>query len=232
MTKELAEASARPSRRELKSTRREAAVVTALDLAEREGVSGLTMRRLGDEMAVDPTTLYRLFRDKDELLLAVYDHVLSQNLAAVQPVDGEVWSDTLRRVADQVWRSAARYPAVTALTFARTTGGPAERRMVELILTAFARAGLSRAEAVLYYRAFIDAALSVCGQSAVFSTLDPEVRAKDAAAWSRIYAQLPGEDYPTVREHIEDLTAIADRAVYDAVVEAVLAAAERAAATS
>ncbi|MGW0250519.1 TetR/AcrR family transcriptional regulator [Nocardia goodfellowii] len=229
MAKEPAAGSVRLKRRELKSTRRDAAVVAALDLAEREGVAGLTMRRLGEEMAVDPTTLYRLFRDKDELLLAVYDHVLSQNLAAVQPLDGEPWPDTLRRVAHQVWRSSARYPAITALTFARTSGGPAERRLVELILGAFARAGLPRAQAVLYYRAFIDAALSVCGQAAVWNTLEPEVRAKDSAAWSRIYAQLPGEDYPTVREHIEDLTRISDRAVYDAVIEAVLSAAARAA---
>lgn len=49
-------------------------VKAAFELAQRDGAAGLTMRRLGVELKVDATIPYRLFRDKDELLLAVYDH--------------------------------------------------------------------------------------------------------------------------------------------------------------
>lgn len=61
------------SRRARKSLQPEVAVNTALELARPEGAGGLTMRRLGEELDVDPAMLYRLFRDKDELLVAVYD---------------------------------------------------------------------------------------------------------------------------------------------------------------
>ena len=52
-------------------------------------------------------------------------------------------------------------------------------------------------------------------------------QAKDAAAWTRIYAQLPEEEYPTARAHVEELTSISRKAVYDDVIEAIIAAAER-----
>ncbi len=146
--------------------------------------------------------------------------------------DSEHWQDTLRRIADRIWATAVRSPAIAALTFARTTGGPAERRMVELILETFARSGLSREATVRYYRAFADATLGLAGQVAVLATLDPEIQAKDAASWTRIYAHLPDGEYPTARAHIAELTSIDRRTICDLVVEAVLAAAERESAES
>ena len=75
------------------------------------------MRRLGEELGVDATTLYRLFRDKDELLLAVYDRATAVELEEIGPVpEGEHWQDTLRRIADRIWRTAVRSPAIAALT--------------------------------------------------------------------------------------------------------------------
>jgi AcrR family transcriptional regulator len=223
----------RTTRRERKGLQQEAAVKAAFELARRDGAAGLTMRRLGEELKVDATTLYRLFRDKDELLLAVYDHATAVELEEIGEVpEGEHWQDTLRRIADRIWATAVRSPAIAALTFARTTGGPAERRMVELILETFARSGLSREATVRYYRAFADATLGLAGQVAVLATLDPEIQAKDAASWTRIYAHLPDGEYPTARAHITELTGIDRRTIYDLVVEAVLAAAERESAES
>ena len=120
-----------------------------------------------------------------------------------------------------------RSPAICALTYARTTGGLAERRFVELVLDTFARAGLSRQATVRYYRAFVDTALGLAAQVATLATLPPEVQAKDAAAWTRIYARLPEEEYPTARAHIDELTAVGRREIYDVVLEAIIVAAER-----
>jgi AcrR family transcriptional regulator len=216
-----------PSRRARKSLQRESIVSTALELAEREGASALTMRRLGEELGIDPTVLYRLFGDKDELLLAVYDKTQTITLEMIGPVDidGD-WHEVLRRIADSTWTIANRFPAIVALMAARTTGGPSERKLVELVLSTFARTGLAPDEAVLFYRAFVDAALAMCGQTAALAVLDPEVRAKDATAWSRIYAQLPAEEYPSARTHIAELTVVSERAIYDAVINAVIAAAQ------
>lgn len=190
------------------------------------------MRRVGDELNVDATTLYRLFRDKDELLLAVYDHATAIEIGEIGDVPaGEGWQDALRRIADRMWATAERSPAIISLTFARTTGGPRERHIVELILKQFARAGLSREATVRFYRAFVDTALGLAGQVAVLATLDPEIRVKDATSWTRIYAQLPDGEYPTARAHISELISIDRRSVYDLVIDSILAAAELESAT-
>ncbi|MGW0811879.1 TetR/AcrR family transcriptional regulator [Streptomyces viridiviolaceus] len=223
----------RPSRRELRNLRLEAAVNAAFRLSEQEGVAGLSMRRLSQELDVDVTVLYRLFRDKDELLLAVCERTIEMILTEVGDVpEAESWQDTLRRVAEATWRVQTRFPAITVLTFARTTGGPAEQRLVELQLSGFARSGLAPDRAVLFYRAFVDSALGLCAHYAALSSLDPDVRAKDDTTWTRIYARLPAGDYPVTANHIEELSGVDQKAIYDTAVEAVLTAAERAAAAS
>jgi AcrR family transcriptional regulator len=218
---------ATPTRHERKAQQRDAAVAAALELAEREGAGALTMRRLGEEIAVDPTVLYRLFGDKDELLLAVYEQIMTISLETIAPDNAadDDWQEVLRRTADAMWDVTARFPAIVGLMGARTTGGPSERQLVELILSTFVRAGLPPTEAVLHYRAFVDAMLAMCGQTAAILVLEPQIRVKDASAWSRIYASLPEQEYPAARQHIAELTAVTDRQIYDTVIEAVIAAA-------
>jgi TetR/AcrR family tetracycline transcriptional repressor len=50
---------------------RELITQTALDLVGREGLAGLSMRRLAQELDVWPMSMYRHFRDKEDLLDAV-----------------------------------------------------------------------------------------------------------------------------------------------------------------
>ncbi|QNG39456.1 helix-turn-helix transcriptional regulator [Geodermatophilaceae bacterium NBWT11] len=202
----------------------------ALQIIERDGAPALTLRKLGAELGVDATAFYRHFRDKDDLLLACMDRAEMLAWEAVREVPpGATWQQTLRAVADVTWTMAATYPAVYAATFARTTGGPGERRMVELLLRTLSSAGLDRATTVLSYRAFVEVLLSLSGANATIARLGPEVAAKDAEAWSRIHATLPGEDFPTAREHAAELAAATGRDVFDFAVGAVIDGIARAA---
>ncbi|MFF4827769.1 TetR/AcrR family transcriptional regulator [Streptomyces sp. NPDC001312] len=217
-----------PSRHERRSLRQEAAVNAAIQLAEREGAASLTMRRLAQELGTDVTTLYRLFRDKDELLLAVCERTIEMILDEIGRVpDDEPWQDTLRRIAEATWQIQTRFPAITVLTFARTTGGPAEQRLVELQLAAFERSGLAPAQTVLYYRTFVDTTLGLCAHAAALSSLEPEVQEKDTTTWTRVYARLPQGEHPVTHAHIDALSSVDQKAVYDTAVEAVLSAAAR-----
>ncbi|WP_375503047.1 TetR/AcrR family transcriptional regulator [uncultured Jatrophihabitans sp.] len=203
----------------------------ALELTEREGAGALTVRRLGRELGVDATAFYRHFRDKDELVLAVSDRIIAMTLDAV--VESDDWRDTLRSITSASNATNLRYPAVTSITFARITGGPAERVMVEKILATISRAGLSPADTALYYRAFVDAMLSLTGQAAAVANLEPAVRAKDESAWTQIYGVLSQSDYPVTSAHAKELVALSEQEVFEAVIEAVIEAiAARAAETS
>ncbi len=202
----------------------DAIVDAALELTEREGAGALTVRRLGRELGVDATAFYRHFRDKDELVLAVSDRIIAMTLDAV--VESDDWRETLRSITSSSNATNLRYPAVTSITFARITGGRAERAMVELILTTISRAGLPPAETALYYRALVDAMLSLTGQAAAFANLEPALRKKDASAWTQVYGLLSRSEYPTTSAHAKELADLSEQDIFHAVIEAVIGAIE------
>jgi len=198
-------------------------VERALELTEREGPQALTMRRLGEELGVDPTAVYRHFRDKDDLVLACMDKIIYIVYEAIEPgLDPSDWRGVLRAVADQTWHTCTAHPAIYSLAFYRTTGGPGERRMVELLLSTLSRAGLTADQTVLHYRSFVDSMLAMCGMKAASHSIGPRLREKDASAWSRIYAILPQAEYPAARAHASELVAITERAIFTSVTDAVI----------
>jgi len=198
-------------------------VERALDLTRREGAQALTMRRLGEELGVDPTAVYRHFRDKDELVLACMDRVVAMAYDALDPhLDVQDWRGVLRAVANQSWKACEAHPAIYSLAYHRTTGGPGERKMVELLLSTLARAGLSPRQAVLHYRTFADSMLAMCGMKAGAQSLETTLQEKDAGAWARIYAILPQEEYPAARAHAPHLAEVTERDIYLAVTDAVI----------
>lgn len=201
---------------------RERIVTTALELARSEGAAALSIRRLAEACSIDPRIVYRHFVDKDGLLLAVYDRMQMMSLERISdlPPDAD-WREVLRRLAESVWEVHTTYPAIAALTFARTTGSPAESQGAELILSMLLRAGLDTRDAVLYYRSFVDTMLSLAGMEAVDRASPPEIRALSTSAWRQVHANL-------LRSHAEDANAqtpgsgVSSHEVYLTSLEAIL----------
>lgn len=98
---------------------RDRIVEAALDLIDRAGLQGLTMRALAHELQADPMAVYRHVRDKDELLGAMCDRLL----VGLDPIDLEQdWEPQLRRLAEQIReRFAARPALLPALAAAPVT---------------------------------------------------------------------------------------------------------------
>ena len=98
---------------------REQIVEAALDLVDRAGIQGLTMRALARELHADPMAVYRHVRDKDDLLGAMCDRLL----VALDPIDlDRSWEPQLRRLAEQVReRFIARPALLPALAAAPVT---------------------------------------------------------------------------------------------------------------
>ena len=57
---------------------RETVVAAALEIADRDGLSGVTMARVAEALGGSPMSLYRHLSDKQELLDAVADLALSE----------------------------------------------------------------------------------------------------------------------------------------------------------
>src|SRR5918993_5102038 len=98
---------------------RDRIVDTALDLIDRSGLQGLTMRALAHELQVDPMAVYRHVRDKNELLGAMCDRLL----VALDPIDlDDGWEPQLCHLAEQIReRFAARPALLPALAAAPVT---------------------------------------------------------------------------------------------------------------
>jgi AcrR family transcriptional regulator len=197
-------------------------VTTALELAEREGVAALSMRRLGEELGVDATAFYRHFRDKDDLVLAIGDRVTVWTLDRVRRAitPATPWQEVLRTVAAHTLEASRTFPAVHSLIFARTTGQSGEREAVELLLV------------VLAYRMFTDTLLALAGSFGTAWSMDPKLREKDSTAWSRIYAVLPHETYPATRRHTRELLDVTDEQIFTNTIELLIAGIEALAATA
>lgn len=61
------------------TTSREAILAVAVRLVQQQGVSALSLRQLARELGISPTSLYRYFANKQQLLSALGDQVLSLN---------------------------------------------------------------------------------------------------------------------------------------------------------
>jgi AcrR family transcriptional regulator len=127
----------------------------ALRIVDRDGVEGLSMRRLGDEVGRDPTVLYRHVPNKAALLDGVAEIVLGQ--LRVDTADPD-WTGQLRAVAHDFRRLALAHPSAVPLLVTRPLATPLGRRPVgmlrplENVLTLLTSAGFSGADALHIYR--------------------------------------------------------------------------------
>lgn len=79
-----------PVKKETTEVRKEQTVKAALDIIGAKGVQGLTTARIAKTVGISEANLYRHFKNKDAILLAVIDSIdntLTNNLKAVRKED-------------------------------------------------------------------------------------------------------------------------------------------------
>lgn len=127
----------------------------ALQIIDRDGVEGLSMRRLSDSVGRDPTVLYRHVSNKAALLDGVTEIVLGE--LRVDTADPD-WAAQLRAVAHDFRRLALAHPHVVQLLVTRPLATPLGQRPpgmlrpLEDVLTLLVSVGFSGADALHIYR--------------------------------------------------------------------------------
>jgi AcrR family transcriptional regulator len=127
----------------------------ALRIIDRDGVDGLSMRRLSDAVGRDPVMLYRHLPNKAALLDGVAEIVLAQ--LAVDTADPD-WAGQLRIVAHDFRRLALAHPNVVPLLVTRPLATPLGQRPpgmlrpLEDVLTLLSSAGFTGDDALHIYR--------------------------------------------------------------------------------
>ena len=119
---------------------RERVVVEAVRLADREGVHGLSMRRLADALGAGAMSLYHYVASKEELLDGMIDLVFEEIQLPPEEPD---WQSSMRRLAVSTRQVLARHPWAIGLMESRTSPGPANLRHREAVTACLRRAGFS-----------------------------------------------------------------------------------------
>ncbi|MFI8996621.1 TetR/AcrR family transcriptional regulator [Streptomyces sp. NPDC053542] len=154
---------------------RERVLATALEVVDRDGLSGLSMRKLGAELGVEAMALYRYAASKSELLDGLVEafceeleQVLGEEPEGVgEPPPGGVgqlptgeWRRGLHRIALATYRVGLRHPHVVPLLATRLLSTPLARRPPavlrsdERVLALLRAGGMNDRRAVSVHRAF------------------------------------------------------------------------------
>ena len=122
---------------------RERVLEQAIVLADKEGIEGLSMRKLGQALGVEAMSLYNHLANKGELIAAMVDSVMER---FELPDDEPRWDKAIRRCAIAAHNLLIEHPWACGLALVpsdiRAVGGPRIRYM-EWLLRRLREAGFS-----------------------------------------------------------------------------------------
>ena len=164
----------------------------AVDLADREGIEAVSMRRLGLELGVEAMALYRHVRDKEALLDGMIDTVVGE---IARPPAGADWRASMRALALAAREVMLRHRWAPAVLVSRPDIGPATLGHVDAVLGILASGGFGIDQA--------HHALHVLGSRVFGFTQDPFNDATDSPAdpaQSAAFARAIAPTFPHVAE--------------------------------
>lgn len=165
-------------------------------IATHESVGKVTMRRIGSELGVDPTAIYRHFRSKDELLIGLADRLFGIE----PPIDAELPPREQLRLHMEYGLSRYRcHPDLAQLLAVQPDDTPNLERIAESGIDLLRRMGLSVEQASLMFQVIEN---HVVGTGLYYSLIESadDPRLRDPDAMRRAYALLPANRYPRLVE--------------------------------
>lgn len=174
---------------------RERVLRAAIDLADREGLEALTMRRLASALGVEVMTLYYYVAKKDDILDALVDLVASE--IDLPPV-GVDWKSAARQRAISAHDILVRHPWASLLWVSREALGPGRLRYMDVGLRGFREAGFSPELTEHAFHAVENHVVGYTLQEMSFA-IDREAVVEEG---TRFLEQLPADEYPDLATHV------------------------------
>ena len=113
---------------------------TAVELADREGIEALSMRKLGQALGVDAMALYRHVRNKDDMLDGIVEVITAE---IERPAATHDWKAALRAQSMAARRVMLRHPWARRVFEDRPKGGPVFLAYIESVLATLRDGGFS-----------------------------------------------------------------------------------------
>lgn len=172
-------------------------VASALRIVDEQGLEALTVRKVADAFGVTPMALYWHFSNKEALLDAVGDAVVSGLQAPDSDLDLERYLGEAMTSLVGVMRA---HPHAAPLVPHRILLTEAGRELTEVTLDKLALAGfeVEKAAVVAHY-ALMTAMTLVTGEPGAETDVKPADREQALAAKLALLDSLPGDRYPRLR---------------------------------
>ena len=183
----------------------------ALDIADHEGVSAITVRRLAQEFGVTPMALYWHVKSKDELLEAMGDRFFDDLEVRTE----SAWDEQLRAAVSALVASLRRHPGAAHLAAPRVLQCEAGRELAEHTLGYLRAEGFTIEQATDIARtAMQTAAMLVCEEAGAELGVAAERRAEVIEAKHRAISNLPRDRFPNLVACADALTQTPDHDAY------------------
>jgi AcrR family transcriptional regulator len=189
-----------PDRGERRPLTRDAIVDAALVLLDREGIAGLSMRRLAKELDVGAASLYWHVGDKEELLGLLLDRIVGET--EVPDPDPPNWQEQMKELGRESRRLLQRHRDAAQISMGRVPVGPNSMPVMERNLAILVAAGLPPRVLALAADMF---ALYVGGFAFEESLRGDE--SADPEQLAQYFRSLPKDEFPTLVALADDLTA-------------------------
>ncbi len=192
---------------------REAVIDRALDLADREGLSAVSIRRIAQDFEVTPMALYWHVKNKDELLAAMGDRIIDAVDVPELPATGGL--ERLRPMLSRLVAALARHPGSTELAQFRILQCPRGQALAEQSLAVLAEAGFDQQRRAELARAALQSVVMLVAGAPGAETDVPEPERQTMRDRKRAaLAALPGDRFPHLVECAGALTSCEDPETY------------------
>jgi AcrR family transcriptional regulator len=183
---------------------RTAIVDAALVLLDREGLAGLSMRKLAQELGAGAASLYWHVGDKEELLSLLLDRIVGES--RIPDPDPANWQEQVKEMGRETRRLLQRHRDAAQISMGRIPAGPQSMPVLERYLAVLVAAGLP--PRVIAYAADMFA-LYVGGFAFEESLRVPPLGDESASTdqLADYYRSLPADTFPTLVGLADDLTA-------------------------
>src|SRR5215472_3377663 len=188
---------------------KKAVVDRALALADANGLDGLTIRRLAQDLGVTPMALYWHFRSKEELLAGLADQVWAEMNMKVDPA--QPWSRQLQGLLESLVRVLRAHPCASQLLLETEKQSEAFLQATEVTLEVLRGAGFDPQHATEIARGGLWTGLMlVMSEPGTYRGKIHEDPAEHQRRAMVRLATLPPDSYPRVVECAAPLTACDD----------------------
>ncbi len=126
---------------------RDRIVRTALAMIDRDGVAGLTMRKFGAELGVDPMAVYYYLPDKGALFDAVVEAVHDE-MGEFDVTPGATWQSVVAEACGRMRTVLSRHPHTIPLVGTRPVLTPKMLAVSDRLIAQLVSLGLSAATAL------------------------------------------------------------------------------------